>query len=110
VGFTSTLTRPEEARAIMCRVGGESCQCGCASGSDDSAGGDSDESVEIGEEQVRKRLLNKAMEVYRDSVRELMEQEESQAARKRPNQRAAPPSPPTRGSSHCRCCNVFNVK
>ena len=67
----------------MWRADGESCQCGCASGSDDSAGGDSDESAEIGEAQVRKRLLNKAMEVYRGSVRELMEQEESQAARKK---------------------------
>ena len=47
----------EETRAIMWRVGGETCQCGCASGSDDSAGGDSDESAEIGEAQVRKQPL-----------------------------------------------------
>ncbi len=68
-----------EARAIMWPVDGESCQCGCASRSDDSSGGDSDS-----ESAERLRRLEK-----------------------RPNQRAPPPSPPTRGCSHCRCCNVF---
>jgi hypothetical protein len=73
-----------EARAIMWPVDGENCQCGCASGSDDSSGGDSDsESAEIGEAEVRKRQLNKAVEVYRSSVRDLIEQEEAEAARKK---------------------------
>ena len=68
----------------MWRVGGETCQCGCASGSDDSAGGDSDESAEIDRQtQMRKRQLEKAMDVYRDSVQELMQQERAEADRKR---------------------------
>jgi hypothetical protein len=53
-------------------------------GSDDSSDGDSDsESAEIGEAEVRKRQLNKAVEVYRSLVRDFIEQEEAEAARKK---------------------------